>query len=217
MRSDGIKHYFDNDGYAKDVSRKVRAVLKAKGQSGKPLSANPPYGYKKSEDDKNRWVIDEPAAEVVKRIFKMCIEGRGPRQIARALNSEGVTTPSIRSRGAGLAHWDHRSISDILERLEYVGHTVNFKTTKKSYKLQRGKVYSLTSNSKQKYQKICAYTSNRRSYLFYLHLEDTVDFDSRIESPWYGICFRVHPFFKRVVSPLAGRWSFWLCQKRQRG
>ena len=111
--------------------------MKAKGQSGKPLSANPPYGYKKSEDDKNHWVIDEPAAEVVRRIFKMCIEGRGPRQIARALNSEGVTTPSIRSRGTGLAHWDHRSISDILERLEYVGHTVNFKTTKKSYKCKK--------------------------------------------------------------------------------
>ena len=67
----------------------------------------------------------------------MCIEGRGPRQIARALNAEGVTTPSIRSRGTGLAHWDHRSISDILERLEYVGHTVNFRTTKKSYKCKK--------------------------------------------------------------------------------
>ena len=126
-----------NEFYAKDCSKKVRTVLKAKGMSGKPLSANPPFGYKKSEDDKNRWVIDEPAAEVVRRIFKMCIEGRGPRQIARALNSEGVTTPSIRSRGTGLAHWDHRSISDILERLEYVGHTVNFKTTKKSYKCKK--------------------------------------------------------------------------------
>ena len=126
-----------NEFYAKDVSRKVRAVLKAKGQSGKPLAVNPPYGYKKSEDDKKRWVIDEPAAEVVRRIFKMCIEGRGPRQIARALNAEGVPTPSIRSRGAGLAHWDHRSICDILERLEYVGHTVNFKTTKKSYKCKK--------------------------------------------------------------------------------
>ncbi|MBR5088181.1 MAG: recombinase family protein [Ruminiclostridium sp.] len=126
-----------NEFYAKDVSRKVRAVLKAKGQSGKPLSVNPPYGYKKSEDDKNRWIIDEPAAEVVRRIFKMCIEGRGPRQIAKALNSEGITTPSIRSRGKGLAHWDHRSICDILERLEYVGHTVNFKTTKKSYKCKK--------------------------------------------------------------------------------
>ena len=111
--------------------------MKAKGQSGKPLSANPPYGYKKSEDDKNRWIIDESAAEVVRRIFKMCIEGHGPRQIARALNAEGVTTPSIRSRGTGLAHWDHRSICDILERLEYVGHTVNFKTTKKSYKCKK--------------------------------------------------------------------------------
>ena len=126
-----------NEFYAKDVSRKVRAVFKAKGQSGKPLATSPPYGYKKSEADKNVWVIDEPAAEVVRRIFRLCIAGYGPRQIARTLNSEGIPTPSICSRGKGMVHWDHRSICDILERLEYVGHTVNFKTTKKSYKCNK--------------------------------------------------------------------------------
>ncbi len=126
-----------NDFYAKDVSRKVRAVFKAKGQSGKPLATNPPYGYKKFESDKNAWVIDESAAEVVRRIFKMCIEGNGPRQIARTLNAEKIPTPSIHSRGNGLKQWDHRSVCDILERLEYVGHTVNFKTTKKSYKCNK--------------------------------------------------------------------------------
>ena len=126
-----------NEFYAKDCSKKVRTVLKAKGMSGKPLTSNPPFGYKKSEDDKDKWVIDEPAAEVVRRIFKLCIEGRGPRQIARALNAEGVPTPTIHSLGSGNANWDHRSIRDILERLEYVGHTVNFKTCKKSYKCKK--------------------------------------------------------------------------------
>ena len=126
-----------NEFFAKDTSRKIRAVFKAKGQSGKPLTTNPPYGYKKSETDKNIWVIDEPAAEVVRRIFKMCIEGNGPRQIARTLNSEGIATPSVSSRGKGLAYWNHRSVCDILERIEYVGHTANFKTTKKSYKSKK--------------------------------------------------------------------------------
>lgn len=64
-----------NDFYARDTSRKIRAVLKAKGQSGKPLSANPPYGYKKFEIDKKMWVIDEIAAEVVRKIFQLCIDG----------------------------------------------------------------------------------------------------------------------------------------------
>ena len=126
-----------NDFFAKDVSRKVRAVLKAKGQSGKPLAVNPPYGYKKSEDDKNVWVIDEYAAGIVKRIFRLCIEGRGPLQIAKILTADGIATPSVYAAGKGLAKWDHRCVCDILERLEYVGHTVNFKTTKKSYKCKK--------------------------------------------------------------------------------
>ena len=67
-----------NDWFARDCSRKVKAVLKAKGQSGKPLSSHPPYGYRKSENDKNVWVIDEEAAAVVKRIFRLAIEGHGP-------------------------------------------------------------------------------------------------------------------------------------------
>ena len=66
-----------NDFYARDTSRKVRAVIKAKGHSGKPLSAHPPYGYKKSDTDKYQWVVDEEAAAVVKRIFQLCIEGYG--------------------------------------------------------------------------------------------------------------------------------------------
>ena len=126
-----------NDFYAKDVSRKVRAVFKAKGQSGKPLAVNPPYGYKKSDDDKNVWIVDEPAAEIVKRIFKLCIAGRGPLQIAKLLTAEGVPTPSSRFRSDAPTRWDQRGVRDILERVEYVGHTANFKTTKKSYKCKK--------------------------------------------------------------------------------
>lgn len=67
-----------NEFYAKDTSKKIKAVFKAKGNSGKPLCTNPPYGYLKDPDDKNHWVIDEQAAPVVKDIFRMCVEGKGP-------------------------------------------------------------------------------------------------------------------------------------------
>ncbi len=72
-----LKNVF-NDWYARDTSKKVRSVMQTKGKSGKPLATNPPYGYKKSEDDKNKWVIDEETAPIVQRIFKLCIEGLGP-------------------------------------------------------------------------------------------------------------------------------------------
>ena len=81
-----------NDWYARDCSKKIRAVFKAKGQSGKPLS-KPIYGYKTSEVDKHQWVIDEPAAEVVRKIFKLCIDGYGSVQIARILTEQGIPTP----------------------------------------------------------------------------------------------------------------------------
>lgn len=79
-----------NDWYARDTSKKIRAVFKAKGQSGKPLSL-PIYGYKKSEANKNLWLVDDEAAEVVRRIFKLCIEGYSPLQIARILTQEGIS------------------------------------------------------------------------------------------------------------------------------
>ncbi len=66
-----------NEFYAKDTSRKIRAVFKAKGQSGKPLSTNPPYGYVKDPEDKTHWLVDEKAAEVVREIFRLCIQGYG--------------------------------------------------------------------------------------------------------------------------------------------
>ena len=77
-----------NDFYARDTSKKIRAVMKAKGNSGEHLCTNPPYGYKKDPADKKKWVVDEEAAEVVKRIFELCIAGKGPMQIAKELTAD---------------------------------------------------------------------------------------------------------------------------------
>lgn len=131
-----------NDWYARDTSKKIRAVFKAKGQSGKHLS-NPIYGYKHSETDKNLWVIDDETAEVVRKIFRLCIDGYGPAQIARILTEEGIPTPTAYAlsqgrdnghKNAKLHRWGSETISHILEKAEYCGHTVNFRTHVKSYK-----------------------------------------------------------------------------------
>ena len=134
-----------NDWYARDCSKKIHAVFRAKGQSGKHLCP-PVYGYKKSETDKNLWVIDEPAAEVVRKIFKLCIDGYGPVQIARILTEQGIPTPTAyallqgRDNGrhnAKTYRWGAQTIAHILERYEYCGHTVNFRTKMKSYKVHK--------------------------------------------------------------------------------
>lgn len=134
-----------NDWYARDCSKKIRAVFKAKGQSGKHLCP-PVYGYKKSDTDKNLWVIDEPAAEVVRKIFKLCIDGYGPVQIARILTEQGIPTPTAYALSQGRDNgrhnaktyrWGANTITHILERLEYCGHTVNFRTKMKSYKVHK--------------------------------------------------------------------------------
>ena len=83
----GIKNWF-NEWYSKDTSRKIRAVSKAKGERGERLTTNVPYGYKHDSDDPKKWVIDEEAAQVVKRIFALCMEGKGPSQIAALLEQE---------------------------------------------------------------------------------------------------------------------------------
>ena len=136
-----------NDFFAKDCSKKIRAVVKAKGQSGKPVSARAPYGYKKSPENKNVWLIDEPAAKVVKRVFQLCIEGHGPYEIGKILTADGIPTPSTHALdsgnivGTGSAkrseHWIGQVVSKVLESPEYAGHTANFKTVKKSYKSKK--------------------------------------------------------------------------------
>ncbi len=131
-----------NDWYARDCSKKIKAVFKAKGQSGKPLG-KPPYGYKKSETDKNVWNVDDEAAEVVRRVFQMCIDGYGPSQIAKALRNDNILIPTAyeQSKGKGgtrpfrnPTYWGEQTINKMLDRIEYAGHTANFKTKKKSYK-----------------------------------------------------------------------------------
>lgn len=134
--------------YAKDTSRKIRAVFKAKGQSGKPLSTNPPYGYVKDPEDKTHWLVDEKAAEVVREIFRLCIQGYGVSQIAKEITKRHImnptayakansrTIPDNRSDDTGYI-WRDSTISHMLSRPEYLGHTVNFKTYRKSYKQKK--------------------------------------------------------------------------------
>lgn len=133
----GIKNWF-NEFFAKDTSRKIRAVNKAKGERGVPLTTNVPFGYLKDPNDKTRWIVDEAAAQVVKHIFRLCMEGRGPMQIAKVLQEEKVLNPTAYKRRAGIKtpspetadpyHWNTNTIVHILERREYTGCTVNFKT-----------------------------------------------------------------------------------------
>lgn len=133
-----------NDFYARDTSKKIRAVMRAKGNAGEHLCSNPPYGYMKDPADKKKWIVDEEAAEIVKRIFNLCIAGKGPMQIAKLLTAQHVLTVK-----AHYAHrdgkplpekpyqWSPKSVAGILERPEYTGCTVNFKTYSKSHKLKK--------------------------------------------------------------------------------
>ncbi len=133
-----------NDFYARDTSKKIRAVMRAKGNSGEHLCSNPPYGYRKDPEDKKRWIVDEDAAEVVKRIFALCVDGKGPMQIAKLLTADKVLTVKAhyaKQNGKTLPdkpyQWANETISGILERSEYTGCTVNFKTYSKSHKLKK--------------------------------------------------------------------------------
>jgi len=137
-----------SEWYARDCSRKVRAVYRSRGLDGKHTSSHALYGYKKSETDKNKWEVDDEAADVVRRIFTMTIDGFGPYAIASRLAEDKVESPSyyLAQRGCGnhqnCIHddpyrWWGETVSDIIGRLEYTGCTVNFKTTQKSFKNKR--------------------------------------------------------------------------------
>ena len=133
----GIKNWF-NEFFAKDTSRKIRAVQKAKGERGVPLTTNVPFGYRKDPEDRTKWIVDEAAALVVKRIFKLCMEGRGPMQIAKLLQAEKVLNPTSYKRREGIKspspetadayHWNTNTVVHILERRAYTGCTINCKT-----------------------------------------------------------------------------------------
>lgn len=130
-----------NEWYVRDCSRKIKSVYQAKGMAGKHTSSTTPYGYLKSPTDKNQWIVDEEAAAVVRRIFKMTLDGLGPYRIACVLSEEKIPIPGyhMAQHGAGLHQrkvfddpyrWGSSTICHILKKREYLGHTVNFKTRK---------------------------------------------------------------------------------------
>lgn len=131
------------DFYAKDTSKKIRSVLKAKGNSGKHLSVIPPFGYMKDPLDKDKWIIDEEAAQILRKIFRMYLDGNNMGSIARKLTAEGIETPKLYAENRGIKHykaatypeiWSRISEEYILSNYEYTGSTVNFKTKRKSFK-----------------------------------------------------------------------------------
>ena len=107
-----------NDFYARDTSKKIRAVMRAKGNAGEHLCSNPPYGYIKDPNDKKKWIVDEEAAEVVKRIFALCVDGKGPMQIAKVLTADKVLTVKAyyakrdgKAMPDNLYRWDYKSVA----------------------------------------------------------------------------------------------------------
>lgn len=135
-----------NEWYARDTSKKIRAVFKAKGNSGRHLTTNPPFGYKKDPNDKDKWIIDEEAAATVRRIFQMYVDGYRISEIGHKLTEEKVETPILYYMNRGIKTnarseypeiWDLMSIKYILSQTAYAGHTVNFQTAVKSYKTKK--------------------------------------------------------------------------------
>ena len=136
-----------NEMYAKDCSKKVRAVVRAKGNAGRHIATNPPLGYRKDPENKEKWIVEEEGATIVREIFSLCVKGYGPTQIARILTERGIDTPVIHCHKHhlpvsarikdGSEIWETRTVVGILENMAYLGHTVNFKTFKKSYKMKR--------------------------------------------------------------------------------
>lgn len=133
-----------NDYYAKDTSRKIRAVVKMRGEAGGHIASHPPFGYMKDPEDKKKWIVDEEAAHIVRRIFDLCIAGKGPMQIAKLLTAEKVLTVTAyharqehRTLPDEPYHWNGNAVVKILEHREYTGCTVNFKTYTKSLKFKK--------------------------------------------------------------------------------
>ena len=135
-----------SEWYLRDCSRKQCAAYQARGKAGKPTTNHAIYGYRKDPEDKHHWLLDEEAAAVVRRIFQLSANGYGPQQIANILRDDKVERPSVymAKRGQGTQKnstdmsrpydWCCTSVSNILAKPEYMGHTVNFRSYKESYK-----------------------------------------------------------------------------------
>ena len=133
-----------NEWLVRDTSKKIKAVKRSKGMSGKPITSKPVYGYLMDEDE--NFIVDEEAAPVVRQIYSLCLAGNGPTKIARMLTEQQIPTPgTLEYRRTGSTRryhpgyeckWATNTVAHILENREYTGCLVNFKTDKVSYKLK---------------------------------------------------------------------------------
>ena len=141
-----------NEWYARDTSRKIQSTFRSKGESGKHTASTPPYGYIKDEKDKDKWVVDEKAAEIVRRIFNLTMDGAGPYKIAKILEADKIDIPAYHQQKMGYGlhqsknfeypyRWCSSTIASVLKKKEYLGHTVNFKT-RKHFKDKKSKYVS---------------------------------------------------------------------------
>ena len=146
-----------NEWYAAQTSKKIRAVNELKASQGRRVASAVAYGYKKIEGDKEQWYIDEPAAQVVRRIFALCLAGKGPTQIAKQLEREKILVPTAYFHSVGrktsnpvpanIYGWRESTVEYILDNRQYTGCTVNGKSTTVSYK-----VHKVIENPKEEYQ-----------------------------------------------------------------
>ena len=156
LTGDGVEmmpfHNIFNEWYAAQTSKKIRAVWQSKAEHGERIASSIPYGYKRSEDNPKQWLIDEPAAEVVRKIYALCLAGKGPMQIARQLENEQILVPAAYCESVGRKHaqkvpkkpygWEQATVGYILENRQYTGCAVNFKSTTVSYKVHKKIRYS---------------------------------------------------------------------------
>lgn len=143
-----------NEWYLRDCSKKIKASKKSLGKSGVHLSGTPCYGYRKDPNDKHHWIVDEEAAEVIRLVYQLCIDGNGTQQIARILREREINTPAYHAAKNGEGrfknnvealspyNWNSCSVKNILSRPEYLGYTVNFRTSSKSYKEKKNIINS---------------------------------------------------------------------------
>ena len=132
-----------SEWYARDISKKIKAAMRTKALAGKHLTGYPVYGYKQDPENRHHWIVDEAAADVVREIYKLCMDGFGPNQIETILNERGIDSPAVHQHKNGIMskgkvnYWGTGMVAKILGRMDYLGHTVSGRTAKKSYKAKR--------------------------------------------------------------------------------